>query len=317
MTAEQDNQPSAELPADLLIDSGSPVTLAPVDAQTYPAQPEVEGLELGWSGDARSADMALDYAAGVLGKDRDADLTVLSDRWSSAVILEDKALGAGAPAKVYKVFRRASCYDYVEHEVINLTLLHQRGLAPQPFLLIDAAAQYRSDDYSYPLPPDDTAIMRQDGGGELPIIVMEKIERASIDSMTDEQLKAEFERVLATALELNMILGDTELVYDVNDQAVKFLDAGGIGRYSEGWFGHWRNQFPAVTDEQLRQADTATRTIQHFLAGRTVQLPAMDEMLHIIDLHGLESLGDSLVSLVRNTPAVPYEPLPNHWKPRA
>lgn len=159
------------------------------------------------------------------------------DKGSSAVIFEDKR----APV-VYKVMREAGYYSYVEDEMAALHLLHKEGLAPEPYVLIDAHPSRQKEDTSRPPKThfSDVPIVRKAGDGNYPVIVMEKISGVPLHDadLGDDTLTQEFDNILRVAKANELIFGDVEFVVDQADKHVKVIDVGGTSRYQEGTFGH-------------------------------------------------------------------------------
>jgi|GEM_PF-2603646 len=311
-----------DLPPDLILLGNEPAQIKPVHDTLPPTEPAQQGMELGFNG-PQSSQAALDYASHILGKKEGVDLTVLSDRWSTSIVLEDVPKN-GEDQKVYKIFRSSENYPKVESEMGNLTLLYAHDLAPKPHLLIDAASEYRAaPGIKHVQESASTQIVRQDCGGSLPIIVMDKVEAVPVDTMPDEQLQAEFTRVVQTTKELKLALSDTEIVYDKKQQRVTCIDAGGIGRYDENRLVHLRQLYQGYTDDQLITAHVIANTMSYFLSGKGAPEFTADPQtfLRVMQEHTPEeTMAMSLRPLMKYTrqgsPAEIYNP-PNHWQPGA
>lgn len=321
LTTEQVLTPPVDLPPDLKVYGLEQAHREDsADEALYPESPIVRGRELGYGPDAKAGELAIDYASHILSKEP-RDLAVLSDRWSSSVVLEDTT-SSGTDDKVYKVFRQSTHYGYVENEMAALTYLHNLSLAPKPYLLIDADIQYRATDgvsgHQYFA---GTPIIRQNLGGDLPIIVMDKVDTAPLDTMSDEQMAKEFMRVVATGAEHRLSFGDTELVYDQKKQCVTFIDLGGVGRFDAASLryrhtkdGNVIDMYPSSTDEELATARVAADVLAHFLTGRENPLN-FETTLTFIKQRGLEALCTPLLYRMRNTPQMPENNPPNYWQP--
>lgn len=317
--SESTHNPNLQLPPDLTLAGREPAHRGKAGDIAYPAHPQTEGMELDWDNSPQPADLALDYTSRLLGKNR-SELTVLSDQWSSSIVLEDVPQ-PGEQTKVYKVFRQASYYDYIENEMVALTFLHDLNLAPKPYLLIDAGQEYRStDELGKRSTFGNVPIARQDLGSELPIIVMDKVEQEPLEVMSDEQLTSEFMRVVRAGIDYELMFGDTEIVYDRSKGRVTFLDLGGVShqassrrRYAQDG-GKLIDAYPHKTDEELLTTRVAADVLRHFLYGRKV--PMSDEKVGaFINENGLEALSDVMLYHMRNAPRQDLPQFPNIWQP--
>ena len=216
--------------------------------RTLPPEYSYSPEDIGW--EPESLDRALGYAASLFpGR----ELRLLSNEGSSAVVLEDDE------AHVFKVMRDAHRYSYYEDEMGALTLLSDLGLAPRPFVLVDAALEFRTEQEGIPEERNfgDIPILRVKGGGKYPVIVMEKVDFNHKNTMTDGQRIEAFDTLLSVFEANRLVAGDTELVVDKHTGKPIFIDVGGFGRIKLGkrlemmdWEGNVEDLCPDLTDEQ-------------------------------------------------------------------
>lgn len=194
----------------------------------------------------------------------DQDFNVLSTKGSSATIFE-------AGDKAYKVFRSANRYSYIENEIGAMQTLHEEGLAPKPYLLVDAARAERSERSKDTIHNDfsDIQVPRINEGGKVPIIVMDRIHIKPIHTLTDEQRVDAFNRFLEVGQRLDLSFGDTEFVVDADTNNVKIIDTGGIshntlsGKYGINSDGSRYDIYPSLTEEQFREAQRVASLLDH------------------------------------------------------
>lgn len=163
----------------------------------------------------------------------DRTLKLLSNEGSSAVILEDGEY-------VFKVMRDPIYYSYAEDEMGALTYMHGLGLAPRPILLADAAEHYREEMKGGHVKRHfaDIDIQRIETNTPNPILVMEKLDAVPLQSVTEDIFSAdravsEYHRILDTVLANRIVFGDVELVLDRTSDSMKFIDLGGLSKFSE------------------------------------------------------------------------------------
>lgn len=186
------------------------------------------------------------------------EIQLLSTEGSGAMLFQDKN------GRAYKVARDADHYTYDESEMRSLTLLHEAGFAPKPFMLVDAAVKYRRDPEG--IEPEacfpEVPITRYEGNGPLPIIVMEKVDFSSIHDLSDEEFADNIESILEFAQAKELVFGDVQPVVDKKTGKVVIIDAGGLGqmkprmrevRRIDGSLAYL--QMEDATYEEYKQAD--------------------------------------------------------------
>lgn len=158
------------------------------------------------------------------------EISLLSTEGSSAMVFQDKN------DRAYKVMRDANHYTYYESEMRSLTLLHSEGLAPKPLLFIDARQDERRDPEERVQQPKfvDIAIPRHEGGGNLPIIVMGKVDFSELADVDLDTKITAFDRLYEFAHKHEILFGDVEPVIDKKTGQVIILDAGGMAKIKPG-----------------------------------------------------------------------------------
>ena len=226
------------------------------------------------------------------------DLTLFSNEGSSAILYED------GKNRVYKVSRQAGYYSYQKDEMAALTLLHNEGIAPKPYALIEPAEKFRGDLYRSPKKYFvDVPIITVDGGGAFPVIVMEKIDTAPVeDSLTDEQLIEEFDRVLAVGQKHNLSFGDVEFVTNKSTGHVVIVDAGGMSKQTGNDKYVYsrtdeieRDDHPTLTEEDIVEASMVSSILGNF-THRWVS----PEVAHELITQGPDAVHQALIELMNS-----------------
>lgn len=263
-------------------------TNVPARHQVYPTAP-VPGHHLGREGGYGHGEEAIREALAYAGTIfPDANLRLLSDEGSSAVVLEDDQ------GNIFKVYRNAHSYSYVENEMATLTRLSELGVAPKPYLLVDAAQErctdepeeYQRNEFG------DTQIRRIKSEGAFPIIVMEKIDALPLRTLPSDAVIPEFDRLWSIFEYEDYSFGDTELVIDQNSGHAKFIDVGGISdagflnptlhsllvRYSSE-FKRYKHLEPHEQKQAAEAVDNGVEEVHQFLkkiiAERDEQIAAL------------------------------------------
>lgn len=267
----------------------SEAPLQTVPAGSYAQQyPIVEGRPRdNLYNSAEAYQQVIDYAQ-KLFPDRSFEL--LSDEGSSAFILED---GAGL---AYKVYRRASNYPYVEKEMAAMTLLADNDLAPKPYLLVDAALAHRRKPFPEPASLAEVPIVRQDGGGELPVIVYQKVEFDPLTAQTDPAIVLDgFDRLLAVAKAHNLMFGDVEPVVDRKNGKLKLIDVGGTHevpanlRYVTDISGNMvKEQEPELSEAEYLQASQIKNILEKIMRG--VRIPTTRQINDVLKAEGIDGI---------------------------
>jgi hypothetical protein len=171
------------------------------------------------------------------------DQTELTSEYLGALFPEShfSYLGAGRygivmadeTGKAFKVYRSALSYSRYEKEAGALRLLSDAGLAPKLHLFVDAAEEYRLDQKAYNYTAsgfEDVQIPSQNSGKELPVMVMDKVDVAPLESATPQQLVDGFCKVADTFMKENIHAWDTEIMVDKATGEVIILDVGELSQ---------------------------------------------------------------------------------------
>lgn len=141
---------------------------------------------------------------------------------------------ADETGKAFKIYRSAAeAYSRYEKEAGALQVLSAAGLAPRLHLFVDADKEYRLD-----LKPqnytafgfEDVVIPRQDGGRELPIMVMDRVDAAPLESAEPEKLVEGFCRAANVFMENDIRAWDAEVVVDNKSGDLVILDVGELSQ---------------------------------------------------------------------------------------
>lgn len=131
--------------------------------------------------------------------------------------------------KAYKIYKTAHNYSRVEQEAGSLQLLSQAGLAPKLHMLIDADPSYRLDrkayDYTY-FGFGDVVIPRIATSKELPVLVMDFIDTAPLESATNENFVDGFCNMLEVFLKNNIHCWDAEFKVNKATGQIIAIDTG-------------------------------------------------------------------------------------------
>lgn len=135
----------------------------------------------------------------------------------------------GSDGRAYKVYRSSLEYSRTEKEAGALQLLSQAGLAPKFYMLVDAKPEYRLDRKAYDYTTfgfEDVVIPRSDRGSDLPILVMDYVEAAEVESATPESFSDGFCKVLELFVKEGIRSWDTEFMVNKDTGSVTALDVG-------------------------------------------------------------------------------------------
>jgi len=192
---------------------------APAGAEPYVGQAR-RGIEIRGE---HQAEEAIAYAGTIFP---DSNFSFLgSGRYG--VVLADQT------GKAFKIRRTALDYSRCEKEAGALKLLSDAGLAPTFYMLVDASKEYRLDRKAYNYTAGgfgDVEIPRQDSGRELPVIVMDAIDPAPLETADPDQLVDGVCRVADLFLRNGIISWDLEVMTDKRSGGVVILDAGELSQ---------------------------------------------------------------------------------------
>jgi hypothetical protein len=252
----------------------SPVVIEAPGEETYPRSTKeyVEDSEPSLGHGPASAARALNYAASILP---DSHLEVLSSVGSSAVVLHD---GQWA----FKVMRKPSYYSYYEDEAAAMGLMYKLGLAPAPYILMDAAREFRTETKSGTPKRyfSDEPIPRVETPGPLPIIAMEKLSIAPLHSLPVKKAVREFDRILDLTLPHGIIFGGVKPFVDQKTGTVKFIDLGGLSQYNPSMRystrgTQARDRYPGISDDDVQVTQCVDSLFSRFTGG--YQQPRVSE----------------------------------------
>ena len=240
---------------------------------------------------------ALEYAQDIFP---DKQFNLLSAKGSSAVVLE-------SGDKVFKVMRDCNHYTYIENEIGALQTLHNEGLAPKPYVLIDSAREFRTNS-GHTNSFGDVRVPRIDEGGHLPIIVMDKINAKPLDTLTDEQRIAAFDTFLEVGSRLDLSFGDTEFIVDGDTNRVVVIDTGGIARNRYGKYGTDSNgtfdRYPGLTEEEIKAASLTEALLHHL--SRTGKPPGVRQIAEYLKNGDTEKIYSLLTEPSNRPPETEY-----------
>jgi hypothetical protein len=189
-------------------------------------------------------------------------LSLLSDDGSSAQVFED---GEG---RIYKVMKTPDDYSYTEDEVGGIEQLYQLGLGPKLHGLVDAAYKYRSVNPTRRTSFTDIPFHRIDGDGVLPVIVTDKVNKGEImEEMSDDDIIAGMEELVAIVVENDLSLGDIEFVYDRDKGKIQIIDAGGLGRMTpdrQFYDGTTTNSNPDLSYQEFKKHEAILNVLLSF-----------------------------------------------------
>jgi hypothetical protein len=202
--------------SDVSVDAADPPHLAAAGAHPYEGTAQI-GLIIQES--PTEADQATSYASSLFP---DTEFSYLgSGRYG--VVLADES------GRAYKVYRDSLHYSRYEKEAGALKLLSDAGVAPKMHLLVDAGEDYRLDkkasDYTT-FGFEDVQIPRQDSGRELPVLVMDRVDAAPIESAEPPKLIDGFCKAADVFIEENIHSWDAEVMVDASTGEVTILDVG-------------------------------------------------------------------------------------------
>lgn len=260
---------------------------------TYPDRPSINTVSL--EGDEEGAQHALDYVRKLFPKE---EFSLLSLAGSGAIVLEGKN-----SSKVFKVLKSPGRYSYTESEAGALQFMGEAGLTPKLTMLVDAAQEYRSElsMYGGSFRPrrefENVIIPRVNGGGEYPVIVMDKVNARPLRAMPEDVLLQQFDEILAFALENKLEFGDVEPVYDADAGGIKIIDVGGIARvqlnrYMQTYDGRQKDLYPGMPDNVLERATIIGSVLNSFIDmdGRLISIQEVAKIMTSGDLDGFHQL---------------------------
>lgn len=228
----------------------------------------------------------------------ETNIELLSDEGSSAAVFEDDK------GKIYKVYRDAEYYSYIEEEAAVLKILSDEGVAPKLHALIDAGMEHRLENRPLPARNDleDVAIPRIDSHSELPVLVMDKVEGMDISEVPSASIQTEcFKQVSMAALKHGLCFGDTQILYEPSSKSAKVIDAGGIyvmnvtnQRMLNNIDGTTSDMYPGVSDQDVKTATIMRLVLYHF--GVWVDVGNAIDILKESGLDGFTDLLNDSVS---------------------
>lgn len=135
--------------------------------------------------------------------------------------------------KVFKVYRDALRYSRYEQEAGALQVLSQAGLAPKLHVLVDADEKYRLDRKAHDYVRHgfgNVQIPRANSGRELPVLIMDKVDVAPLETAAPDKLAAGFCRAAELFIRENIEAWDSEVVVNAQTGNVTFLDVGELAQ---------------------------------------------------------------------------------------
>jgi hypothetical protein len=231
MSTATEQRPS--LPPDLQITSESPAVFAAAHSHEYHARQVAGALtipnvlhvddDLAESAAEMEAAIAIEYLHGMLPA---AQLSRLGHGLSAVVLRDDRS-------RVFKVYRDSARYPEYEGEAGAQWAMHGLDLAARPHLFVDAGERFRADLMDPALRKSgfgDTRIVRQDGGRDLPVLVMDRLEYVPVSTAGFARMADEILRVAGVLMDHDIFVHDIDTVIDVHTGKLKIIDAGNVYR---------------------------------------------------------------------------------------
>lgn len=189
---------------------------APAGAQPYEGRAK-KGVSI--QGSSRQVEQAVGYASSLFPN---SNFSFIGDGRYGVVLADETG-------KAFKLYRSALSYSRYEKEAGALKLLSDAGLAPKLHLFVDAGEEYRLDLKAYDYSRfgfGSVQIPRQDSGKELPVMIMDKVEVAPLESAEPEKFIEGFCKVADVFIEHNIHSWDAEVVVDKASGKIIILDVG-------------------------------------------------------------------------------------------
>ncbi len=197
------------------VTGGEPLYYAPAGAKPYLGQAK-RGIELK---SATAPQQALDYATSLFPNE---DFSMLGGGKHGVALTDNRG-------KVYKISRTAHEYSRTEQEAGALQLLSDAGLAPRLHALVDAGRDYRIDTKAYDYVNfgfEDVVIPRISTGRELPVIVMDFVDVAPLESATKEALIGGLCKTIELFVKKGIHCWDAEFGVNKANGEIILIDAG-------------------------------------------------------------------------------------------
>lgn len=140
---------------------------------------------------------------------------------------------ADITGKAFKVYRSALYYSKHEKEAGALQLLSDAGLAPKLHLFVDAGEEYRLDikHYDYTRKGfENVQIPRQNSGRVLPILVMDRVDVAPLETASPTALAEGFCKTASLFIQQRIRSWDTEVAVDKSTGKVIIMDVGELSQ---------------------------------------------------------------------------------------
>jgi hypothetical protein len=230
----------------------------------------------------------------------DVQTSLLSDHGTYGIVLQDGE-------RAYKILRQQPLtYSTVENEAAAQSVLGREGIAPALVALVDAAPEYRRDQWAgasprKPLFEGQEQILRIPGSGPVPIIVTELVKDAQL--VEQLELPADFMieqfDIIVNALAKHRVRrpSDCHLHYDPRHHRMVLIDFGNtaLGDIFDR-SASMREYYPHLTDEEYAVAYTAAHLINEFKPEGSKTWLDLDELFDIFKTRGMAGIHDVLLS---------------------
>jgi hypothetical protein len=201
---------------DITVEAIEPAHYAPAGARPYEGTAR-RGIELkDWDGDTQGV---RSYAAKLFP---DSTFSYLGAGRHGVVMADETG-------KAFKFYRTALEYSRSEKDAGAQQLLAQYGLAPKVHLFVDAGEQYRLDRKSHGYTKfgfEDVPIPRQNSGHELPVMIMDKIDIAPLETAEPAKFIDGFCKTAEVFMMHNIHAWDGEASINQQTGDVIFIDVG-------------------------------------------------------------------------------------------
>lgn len=189
----------------------------------------------------------------------DTELSILSTAGSTCRVFED------TQGNAYKVFNDVEEYGYTQDEVAILHILGNEGISSRLHLYVEpndekiqpenTLTNGFSQSRTRKFQQFDNYIPKIKGTGDYPIAVMDKVSFSEDwkETISDEVLIREMQRVAEIAEKYNLLFGDVEFVFDNETNSIKIIDTGGVSISSSALLDTQR--FNGASDEEMYKAN--------------------------------------------------------------
>lgn len=209
---------------DIEVNGIEPSHFAPAGAKPYLGSAKKGPDIIQYQDDPEEGRKAAEYARGIFPS---SEFTYLGGGRYGVVLADETG-------KAFKVYRSASvAYSRYEKEAGALQALSNAGITPKLHLFVDAGNEYRLDRKAYDYTTfgfEDVQIPRQNSGKELPVMVMDRVDVAPLESAEPSKLVEGFCKAADIFIKENIRSWDTEVMVDRITGNIVILDVGELSQ---------------------------------------------------------------------------------------